>query len=346
MKNDAAELLVVGVPGTGLDDATEELLQRVGPGGVILFPRNIESEDQLRGLIGEIRRLVPDVLLYLDAEGGRVDRLRPLVGPSPSGRALSGQRPAVVQRAGRWIGRALAGLGFDVDLAPVVDLDYGHRNNALDERYLGADPKEVIRRAQGFLLGLHESGVAGCLKHFPGLGAAGEDTHHEGTVIDRTRDELRRDLLPFQRLGYFAGAILIGHAIYPDLDPQRRPASLSPAVATGLLRWELGFPGVLMSDDLDMHALEPWGDMSDRAEAALMAGCDVLFLCNSLESAPTVLERLSEPGLQPRCQEARERVGAFRSHCQSLSGPARTTSLETVRQRLADLNEALSEAAG
>lgn len=344
MKNDAAELLVVGVPGTSLDDATRELLTRVGPGGVILFPRNIEDEGQLRELIGEIRAALPEVLLYLDAEGGRVDRLRPLVGPAPSGRLLSGHRPAVVQRAGRWIGRALASLGFDVDLAPVVDLDYGHENNALDERYLGADPKDVIGRAQGFLLGLHESGVAGCLKHFPGLGAAGADTHHEGTVIHLTREELRRDLLPFQRLGYFAGAILIGHAVYPNLDPQERPASLSPAVATGLLRWELDFPGVLMSDDLDMHALAPWGDMAERSEAALMAGCDVLFLCNSLESAPEVVERLSDPRLQPRCDEARQRVAAFRAHCVALSGPARTTSLDTVRQRLADLNETLTAA--
>lgn len=334
------ELLVVGLPGTILEAATRRLLERVHPGGVILLPRNIEAEGQLLELVAAVRRAVPEVLLYLDAEGGRVDRLRHIAGAAPAGAELAGREPALAERAGRWVGHALAACGFQVDLAPVVDLDRGRRDNALDGRYLGRRPRAVVARAGAFLRGLHSAGVGGCLKHFPGLGGAGEDTHDRGSRVDLGAAELATDLEPFRRLATRAGALMAGHACYPAYDASGRPATLSPSVAGDLLRRRLGFTGVLLSDDLDMHALDPWGSLAERAEAALVAGCDVLCICHSLEAAPAVVERLAAPRLAERRRQARDRVERYRRHLAGLRDRRRRYRLETVRRRLAAVRQA------
>lgn len=347
----AGEVLVVGVPGTELDPASEALLREVRPGGVILFAHNVEAEDQLLELVAAIRRAGPEVLLFCDAEGGRVDRLARLVGPAPAASALAGAEPDLALRAGRSVGEALRLFGFDADFAPVVDLDHAEQGNALDGRYLGGRPEAVIPRARAFLEGLHEAGVAGCLKHFPGLGASRGDTHFESGLVEAGADELGPDLEPFAALGELAGAVMVAHAVYPGLDPDGRPASVSPTVAGRLLRQRVGFAGVAVADDLEMQALEPWGDLPDRAAAALAAGCDLLPACHALEAAPALAQRLAHPDLASRLEEARERVAAYRRHVRSLretSGEAPELSpnrqdLEAVRTRLAEVHRAAEE---
>lgn len=308
----AGAFLAVGLPGKTLEPETARLLSRLEPGGVILLPRNIEDAMQLTGLVAAVRRTVPEVLLYLDAEGGRVDRLRAIEGPAPGGDVLAANPPRFVRRAGKRMGAALARFGFDVDLAPVVDLDHGLANNALDRRYLGSTPRAVMARARAFLAGLHSAGVSGCLKHFPGLGRAGEDTHDRGTLIAADEESLAPDLEPFRRLAAEAGAVMVNHAAYPELDATGRPASLSPEIAGRLLRRRLGFRGLALSDDLDMHALDPWGTAAERAEASFAAGCDVVFLCHSLDSAREVARRIARPALAARREQAAKRLAAYR----------------------------------
>jgi len=355
---EGAALLVVGLPGPHLDGESARLLTAIEPGGVILLPRNIEDAGQLRELLAGVRRLLPRVLLYLDAEGGRVDRLRKIVGPAPSGAALAASPARLAERVGHQVGEALAAFGFDVDLAPVVDLDRGHVGNALDTRYLGRRPRPVTARARAFLRGLHKAGVGGCLKHFPGLGGAGEDTHHEGTVIALGRSELEGDLTPFRDLGALAGAIMVSHAMYPSLAGSSdrssdgpsgaRPATLSPAIAGDLLRRELGFEGLAMTDDLDMHALDRWGGLPERAAASLAAGCDLLFACQHLEAAPAVVAALDRPALAGRREEARQRLEAWRRHLATLRRQAlgrhggRPPSLAAIRRILGDIRQAAS----
>lgn len=334
----AGDLLIVGVAGKELAAEEEALLREVRPGGVILFTRNVEAPEQVSALVAAIRRAAPDALLYSDSEGGRVDRLAGLVGPAPAGGVLARAEPDLARRAGRAVGEALRLFGFDVDFAPVVDLDHGFEANALDGRYLGRAPEAVIPRARAFLEGLHAAGAGGCLKHFPGLGPSRGDTHFETGLVEAEAGELERDLEPFARLGELAGSVMVAHAVYPALDPERRPASLSAPVARDLLRGRLGFRGVAVSDDLEMQALDPWGDLPERAEAALAAGCDLLPVCHTLEAVPEIVRHLARPELAERVAEARGRLAAYRRKLQALD-PGTPPDFDTVRARLAEVAE-------
>ena len=344
-----AKLLIVGFEGLELTAEERRILRRLQPGGLILFQRNIASAEQLHALVAELRALCGDALFYVDSEGGRVDRLREVAGRAPSGAALARARPAAAERAGHWVGQALRHFGFDVDLAPVVDLDRGEKNNALDGRYLGATPRAVAARGAAFLRGLHSADVAGCLKHFPGLGAARMDTHLQGAPIELSTGELERDLAPFAALCGQARMVMASHASYPALDPEGRPATLSQAISTVVLRRRLGFRGVLVSDDLEMGALGVWGDLPQRTAAALAAGCDLLPVCRHLAACPEVAAALGKPALRERREEAMSRVERFRRHRRALGtsyDPLRAPTLEEIRRRLAALTARLGEPSG
>jgi beta-N-acetylhexosaminidase len=329
----AADLLIVGIAGPRLAEEERRALRRHAPGGVILFGRNVESAEQLAALTAELRAARPGLLVYLDAEGGRVDRLRSILGPSPSAESLAAEPPRRAARAGLGMGRALRALGFDVDFAPVADLDRGHAGNALDGRCFGRTPRAVTARAGAFLRGLHAAGVGACLKHFPGLGGAQADTHLRGAPIELTASELGRDLEPFARLADEAGAVMINHATYPAYDGSGRPATLSPAVGRDLLRRRLRFRGVAFSDDMEMKALGNWGDMPEVCAQALVAGCDVLAVCGpgSLEALPAIARRLSSLALRERAGEAGVRLERYRRAASRLRKTGEPLSIAGLR---------------
>lgn len=321
----------VGIPGPTLSHTVKKDLKRLSPGGVILFEQNVESPEQLQDLVADVRKAVPEALLAVDLEGGRVNRFRKIVGEVAPARNLMDQSPERSFEAGRWIGHALGHFGVDVDFAPVVDLDRGRVKNALDDRYFGTRPVEVIERAGAFLRGLGVAGVRGCLKHFPGLGDATADTHVEGAPIELSRKELEDDLEPFRTLGNEAGAIMVGHASYSSLDPEERPATLSPPILQDLLRDDLGFEGVAISDDLGMKAFGEESELVDRAETSFALGCDVLLACGDLDQAFKVAARLGSSGLEERRREASRRLDAYRDRLgRRRPGPA----LAEIRQGL------------
>lgn len=331
-------VLFVGFEGPRLSVAERRLLRRVKPAGVTLVPRNIEDGEQLDALMSELRRLCPDAIFALDAEGGRVDRLRRVVAPSPAAELLARRRPASARTAGRWVGAALRRFGFTLDLAPVVDLNRGGVDNALDGRCFGETPRQVTARARAFLDGLHESGVGACLKHFPGLGGAGRDTHADPAWITLSRRELVRDSSPFRALAARSEAVMASHAVYPALDPAALPATLSPAIATRRLRREFGYRGPLLSDDLEMGALAPHGDLEARGEAALEAGCDGLLFCRQLEAAPAIAARLARSRHARRLEEAAGRLARLRRRLAELARAAGDVPpLERTRRGLIDL---------
>lgn len=341
-----AEPLWVGLPGVDLDPESESLLADHRPGGIVLFGRNCESPEQLGALVRAIRRALPGAILAIDAEGGRVDRLRGIVGPAPSAARLAAEPPCHAFEAGRAIGRSLRLFDLDVDFAPVVDLDRGKSGNALDDRTLGSHPGAVVERARAFLAGLHAGGAGGCLKHFPGLGGAGEDTHLEGSVVAAGADQIEEDLAPFIALAATAGAVMIAHAAYPALDADLRPATLSPPVHA-LLRHRLGREVLAISDDLEMKALDVWGDLPARTAACFAAGCDVLPVCKTLEALPEIAARLADPALAPRHAEARLRTLRYRrrleilrstqEHAAPWAGLEPEERLAAVRRELAEL---------
>jgi beta-N-acetylhexosaminidase len=305
-------VLFLGFEGPRLTREERAILRRVRPAGLTLVPRNIEDGEQLTALVAELRRLCPGAILALDAEGGRVDRLRGIVAPAPAAGWLAGQPPRTAEHAGRWIGASLRRFDFDLDLAPVVDLDRGRTGNALDGRCLGTTPRGVIARAGGFLRGLHAFGVGSCLKHFPGLGGAGADTHVAPSWIALSRRQLDRDLAPFVALAPLADAVMASHAVYPGLDSAALPATLSPALARDLLRRRLRYRRALLSDDLEMNALAPHGGLAERGEAALVAGCDGLLFCRRLDEAPAIARRLERRVPTTRLEEAKRRLARLR----------------------------------
>lgn len=335
----AGRVLFVGIEGPRLTAEERRLLRRVDPAGVVLFGRNVEDADQLRALVAAIRLVRPETILAVDSEGGRVDRLRAVVGAAPAASELAKAPVGRSRRSGRWVGASLRAFGIDLDLAPVVDLDHDRVDNALDGRCFGRSPRGVTARARAFLEGLESAGVGGCVKHFPGLGSAFEDTHESGAVVALPRHRLARDLAPFVALAGRAGAALVSHAVYPALDPELRPASLSPAVSTILLRRELRFRGCLLSDDLEMGALATVGGLPEVGEAALAAGCDGLLFCRRLEETPAIASRIvRRRSLDGRLRQARGRLVALRRRLDRLRRAApEPPDLPKLRERLARL---------
>jgi beta-N-acetylhexosaminidase len=330
----AGGVLFLGIEGQVLEKEEARILRRVRPGGIVLVSRNIESEGQLRVLTSELRAAAPQAIFCLDAEGGRVDRLRNVVAPAPAAAELADCSPALARRSGTLIGAALRELDFDLDFAPVVDLDHGIIGNALDQRTFGGTPRQVTARGKAFLDGLHASGVAGCIKHFPGLGRATADTHSRGASIAASEGELGRDLTPFTELLNVADAMMVSHATYLGWDSKLVPASLNPAISKALVRGKAGFQRVLFSDDLEMGALAEFGSLPELGALALEAGCDGLLFCRRLEQAPAIASALSRPALRVRLGEALGRVERLRKDLRKLKREAPVPpALTTVRRR-------------
>lgn len=329
------KVLFLGIEGKAIRRDEARILSRVQPAGIVLVTRNIESEPQLRDLVADLRAAAPEAIFCLDAEGGRVDRLRAVVAPAPAAAALAHCPPATARRAGRLLGEALRHFDFDLDFAPVVDLDHGVTGNALDERTFGATPRQVAARARAALQGLHEAGVGGCIKHFPGLGRATADTHLRGAHIRAPRAELERDLTPFTELLSASESAMVGHAIYPGWGESTWPASLSKGIAAGLLRKECGFRGALFSDDLEMGALAEFGALPELGALALAAGCDGLLFCRRVEIAPEIAAAVSRKALRSRLEEASRRLARLRlrlAHWRKSAAPG--PALGEVRRKL------------
>jgi len=291
----AARVLMVGLPGPELDPGTATRLAALRPGGAILFARNLDSPEQTATLLRELHGLLsPAPLLALDQEGGRVSRLEDWIGATPSACELAAAGESACLQFGRATGRLLHALGFNLDFAPVVDVCSEATANGIGDRSFGTDPERVALLAGAFLDGLREAGVAGCLKHFPGLGATDVDSHLELPSARRTLRELEQiELVPFERLSSRVPAVMVGHATYPALDPATDlPATLSRAIVTGLLRTRIGFDGLVATDDLEMGAVAPLDADGELAVRAIDAGCDLALYCADLARAERAHARI------------------------------------------------------
>ena len=328
------DVLGIGLSGKSLTDLERRILRETTPYAVVLFGRNIGGEEQLRELVAEVKSLAgkrPPVFM-IDEEGGRVDRLRNIVPGFPSAEAFGeGENPNELSEwLGRCIGMALRWFDIECDLAPVVDVRGSAPTKGLERRTFGSDPETVVELAGAFIRGLHGAGVSSCLKHWPGIGVGSADPHYGATVIDASLEDLaRRDLVPFEALGNEAGAIMIGHGTYPQIDDPDLPATLSRRLTTDLLRGRVGFRGLAVSDDMEMHAVSDLGSYEEITEAALMAGNDIILFCSHIERIPDLQKyiraRVNEDAkVRERFEEAERRADVFRAHCERLraeSGP-------------------------
>lgn len=335
------DLFGIGLAGKQLSALERGILADASPYAVVLFGRNIDSPAHLRELVAEVKSVARRPPLFMiDQEGGRVDRLRQIVPGLPSAEGFAeGERPTELSEwFGRVTGVALRYFDVEIDLAPVVDIRAEVAPKGLERRTFGSDPETVIELAGAFMRGLHAAGVASCLKHWPGIGVGSADPHYGATVIDVPVARLiEHDLVPYQRLGREAGAIMIGHGTYPQIDEPDLPATLSRRMTTELLRDFLGFDGVAISDDMEMHAVSDLGSYEEISERALMAGNDVILFCSHIERIPDLQRYLAkrvdeDEKVRARFDEASERCERYREHCERLraAAPALTSFDEVI----------------
>ena len=292
---------MLDVAGHWLTAEDRQLLRQPEVGGLILFARNTESPAQVRELVRSIRALRPDMLIAIDQGGGRVQRLRREVLRLPAlGRIAScaeAARELLASSAAWLMATEMLACGIDISFAPVLDLDYG-RSQVIGDRSLGADPQRVAQLGRAYIEGLHQAGMAATGKHFPGHGWAEADSHFDLPVDDRSEAQIRQtDLQPFAALAPLLDGIMPAHVVYPAVDSQ--PAGFSRRWLQDILRAELGFNGVIFSDDLSMAGAHAVGDMTKRVDAALASGCDMLLVCNDRAAAEQALEHAQHIGMQP-----------------------------------------------
>jgi beta-N-acetylhexosaminidase len=314
----AGALIVGGFRGEDLPDDVARDLASTRLGGVVLFRRNIRSLEQVHQLNTAVHRAdrgPGPPIVAVDQEGGPVARLRGLVTDLPAmaqvGRTGDVQLSAEL---GEMVGTELSALGFNVDFAPVMDVHTRPENPVIGARAFGSDPARVAHMAGAFAVGLLISGVVPCVKHFPGHGDTRTDSHLELPVVDKSREQLMAcELVPFQGAARAElPMVMTGHLSVPALDPDL-PATLSPAIIDGLLRRELGFQGVVISDDLEMAATADAYSVEELVRLGLRAGVDVFLFCHSRDRQRRALEALvrlaeSDPEDRRRLERAHRRV--------------------------------------
>jgi len=293
MKGDSlGQLIITGVPGKELDRATARLFRKVQPGGFILFGRNIESAAQLRKLIDDLRDLSEvEPIITIDQEGGRVSRLRLIGNEPPNAQQLRDKGDLeLIRRHGDITGRLLRLFGFNLDLCPVLDISFDDdADNSLRGRCYGKNVAQVVRNAAAFNKAMRVQGIASCGKHFPGYSAATSDAHYQLPRIDRTREELdQNELAVFRKLGDDLDSMMICHGWYPCFEPKKTPATLSRRIITDLLRNELGFEGLIMTDDLDMGAILTGYQLEDTIRLVVVAGNDLAMICHRIPEIENV----------------------------------------------------------
>ena len=290
--NSLGQLIMTGVPGKELDAETAALFRRVQPGAFILFGRNIESATQLRKLIDDLRDLSEiEPIITIDQEGGRVSRLRLIGNEPPNAQQLRDKDDGnLIRRHGDITGRLLRLFGFNLDLCPVLDISFDDdADNSLRGRCYGETVEQVVRNAGAFNEAMRGRGITSCGKHFPGYSAAPSDAHYQLPRIDRAREELEQnELAVFRHFVDRVDSMMICHGWYPCFEPEPKPATLSRRITTDLLRKELGFDGLVMTDDLDMGAILTGYRLEDTIRLAINAGNDVVMICHRIPEIETV----------------------------------------------------------
>ncbi len=328
--------VLFGCGGLTLSATEAAFFSKINPFGFILFARNVESPNQVRALVSALRASVgrADAPVLIDQEGGRVQRLRP---PHWRQAPAAAEIAAIGAKAGeaaylnaRLIGRELADLGINVDCAPVLDVARGETHAVIGDRAYSDDPATVAMFGRAVCDGLRAEGVHPVIKHIPGHGRARADSHLELPRVGASFEELSAlDFAPFKALRDEDWA-MTAHIVYDAIDPEA-PATCSRAVIEGVVRDDIGFSGLLMSDDLSMKALT--GDFDDRARAALEAGCDMVLHCNGnmdeMTSVAKGVGELSDVALQRfAAAEARRR------NAQAAAEPIATADLRARFQAL------------
>ncbi|HUO16071.1 MAG TPA: beta-N-acetylhexosaminidase [Verrucomicrobiae bacterium] len=346
----AGQLLIIGFDGRQMTPGLRALLDWVQPAGVILFARNIQSAEQTWQLLRECQRCVATPLFTcIDLEGGSVDRLRDLMGPTPAATDVfaTGDR-SMFRKHGELIAANCRALGFNVDFAPVLDLAFPASLKVMGSRTVSADPRKTTTYAREFLQGFDNGGVLGCGKHFPGLGEGRLDSHHKLPVIEKPLRKLwNEDLLPYRNLRRRLPFVMVSHAAYPKVSGQKVPATLSKSWISGILRRRIGYRNLIVSDDLEMGGLLSAASVGEAAIEFVRAGGDLCLVCHRedrvLEACETLTKTIErDKKFARRAAESQRRLLAFKKkHAKQLRGVRRpsATTIEKLRRKLWEFGE-------
>jgi beta-N-acetylhexosaminidase len=313
------QLLIIGFDGTEVSPGLRSLLQRIQPAGIILFARNITSPSQTAQLLHECQKSVPlPMFLCVDMEGGKVDRLRNVIGPAPApGDVFGTGDRKLFRKHGSMIGQCCRTLGFNTDFAPCLDLAFEPSRSVMSSRVVSADAKETVAYAREFLRGLRQAGVLGAGKHFPGLGEGQLDSHHELPVIEKSWTKIwEQDLYPYRTLRRDLPFVMVSHAAYPAVTKHRRSASLSNRWLTDILRKKIGYHGLVISDDLEMGAVQAVLPTEQAAVEHIRAGGDIALICHEQELIEQAYEALAKEAERDRTFRQRVAESAKRVESQ------------------------------
>src|SRR5580658_746858 len=340
LHREIGQLLIVGFDGAEMTPRLNSLLKRLQPGGVVLFARNIKSAEQTWRLLRDCQKCVSTPLFTcVDLEGGLVDRLRDVLGPTPSAADVfaTGDRK-LVRKHGQIIGENCRALGFNVDFAPVLDLAFQASRSVMRSRVVSADPRETVAYAREFLAGLRAAGVLACGKHFPGLGEGALDSHHQLPVIVKPLKQLwAEDLLPYRALHAQMPLVMISHAAYPPVTKLRTPASLSDIWITDILRKRIGYRNLIVSDDLEMGAVLSAASVEKAAIEFVRAGGDLCLICHREDHVIQGYEELvrkteRDPRLAKRAAESVRRVLTFKRKSAKALRKSKAPSAATIEK--------------
>jgi len=282
----AGQLITYGFDGMELSTALATQLRELQPGGIILFARNIESPRQTHALLKAAQKQAALPLFRcVDMEGGTVDRLKNVTDPVPSVHEVvqTGLKP-LFREHGRLIGSEVRALGFNVDFAPVLDLRLEPSLNVLGSRTVSSDGKTTVAYAKEFLRGLKDAGIAGCGKHFPGLGEGNLDSHKALPVVHKSWKRIwSEDLVPYRLLARQLPFVMVAHCAFPEVTGVAVPASISKKWIGEVLRKKIGYTGLVVSDDLEMGGVLNVCSVEEAAVATLQAGADMYLVCHNAE---------------------------------------------------------------
>ena len=285
--------LMLDLEGFALSAEESELLNHPLTGGVIFFSRNYESPEQLAHLVNSIREVsAKELLICVDHEGGRVQRFRSEFTELPAIEKLNKYQSSEINsfKHGWLMAAEVRAMGIDFSFAPVLDVDHGV-SSVIGDRAFSDNPETISLLATEYIKGMCEAGMASTGKHFPGHGAVVEDSHNDIPIDNRSREQIwAKDIVPFKQLiTQGLDAVMPAHVIYSEVD--NKPAGFSRIWLQNVLRKELSFDGVIFSDDLSMEGAAGMGGFTERAEAAMDAGCDMVLVCNNRQGAIEVIDR-------------------------------------------------------
>ena len=356
------QLFFIGLAGTQIDAATRRFLMEISPGGVCLFARNIADPEQVRNLLGDIRTQLPvEPFLSIDQEGGLVDRLRRIISPMPAANTIKTIEDA--RKIAAITAETLRILGFNMNFAPVVDVIDAKRervSNGLYSRAFAQNAEEAFELAESYLNSLQAGGCLGCLKHFPGLGASVTDSHEAlPTVFLSEAEFFNIDLFPYQQF-FKTGqvhSVMVAHAAFPLIDLQETdqkgrllPSSLSGKFVSGLLRQNLGYQGLVLTDDLEMGAILKNYGVGEACKMAILAGQDMVAICADPKAvregyaAITKAVADGEIGIE-RIDESLRRIASVKNLL-SETLPFEPQRLQTLSQEIADFDKKVKNSYG